>query len=80
MIFCCCSLLSLLLSFCSVVVVMVVLPRRAIDTLFPSDMAVAVGTALDLLLSTVVLDLLFLLDSGIFEVEEGCCCCWCSLL
>ena len=58
-------------------VVVVVLPRGAIDTLFPSDMAVdvAVVTALDLLLSTVVqLDLFFLLDSGIFEVEEGCCC------
>lgn len=66
----CCSLLNLLLNFCSVIdfddasemeeeEVVVMVPRGAI----------VAATTLDLLLSAEVLVLLFLLDSGIFEVE-----------
>lgn len=78
----CCSLLNLLLNFCSVTdfdddsemeeeEVVVMVPRGAI---------VAAAAALDLLLSAEVLVLLFLLDSGIFEVELEEWLLWWSLL
>ena len=77
----CCSLLNLLLNFCSVTdfdddsemeeeEVVVMVPRGAI----------VAATTLDLLLSAEVLVLLFLLDSGIFEVELEEWLLWWSLL